>query len=92
MFVGEWVQKNTFLFLVSHGYVISVLVFRPVASLMCMDRKAQDTDLVKYLFNFRDQKCILSMNVDNDNSDDVLFWRFDQGGNYSSEERIQFST
>lgn len=60
-----------------------------VASLMCTDYKVWDIDLVKDLFNDRDQKCILSLNVDSDNTEDVLFWRFDRG-NYSVKSAYNF--
>lgn len=61
-----------------------------MASLMCTDRKEWDIDVIKNLFNDRDKRCILNIPVGVDNSEDTLYWRFEQSGNYSVKSAYKF--
>ena len=67
-----------------------VLENNTVTSLICTDMKEWDIDVIKDLYNERDQCCILSISVGVDNSEDTLSWRFEQSGNYSVKSAYKF--
>lgn len=54
-----------------------------VSSLLCTDRKEWDVDLIKDVFNPRDQKSILSMKLDESSTEDVMYWSLETTGMYS---------
>lgn len=69
---------------------IPALENKIVASLMVTGRKEWDVEVVKDIFNDRDQKCILSIQISSDAVDDMLFWRFEQSGVYSVKSAYKF--
>ncbi|WOG89983.1 hypothetical protein DCAR_0209224 [Daucus carota subsp. sativus] len=54
-----------------------------VSALFCTDRKEWDMDVIKDVFNRRDQKCILDIKLDAASNEDVLFWNLERSGEYS---------
>lgn len=54
-----------------------------VASLMCMDMKKWDLELVRDIFNERDQDCIISITLNELNNEDIMYWSIEKSGVYS---------
>lgn len=52
-----------------------------VTGLMCLDSRAWDHEVVKDLFNSRDQKCILETPIYE--GDDIIYWKHDFSGEYT---------
>ena len=65
-----WLLQEDNPYITSSGMVLEN---NTVASLMFTDKKEWDIDVIKDLFNDRDQSCILSIPVAADNDDDTLF-------------------
>lgn len=60
-----------------------VTVDRIVASLLYIQIKEWDIDVIKDVYNSRDQKKILEIPLDESNTKDVLYWRLENTGMYS---------
>lgn len=56
---------------------------RIVASLLYIEIKEWDIDVIKDVFNSRDRKKILEIPLDESNTKDVLYWRLENTGMYS---------
>ncbi|KAL8125340.1 hypothetical protein AgCh_012870 [Apium graveolens] len=56
---------------------------KTVASLLRTDMKKWDVDIVKDIFNDRDQRCILIIPLVADNNADTMYWRHEITGIYS---------
>lgn len=54
-----------------------------VHSLLKFDRQEWDVDLIRDLFNSKDQQQILKIPLSEDNTVDEIFWNNDASGNYS---------
>ena len=54
-----------------------------VASLLCVDRKECDLDVVKDMLNERDQASVLAILLSEANNEDQLYWCLEETGNYS---------
>ncbi|XP_074353914.1 uncharacterized protein LOC141690814 [Apium graveolens] len=54
-----------------------------VSSLMFTDRRAWDEDLIKDMFNVRDQQCILKTPLRSSVVDDRIYWSKENSGQYS---------
>lgn len=63
---------------------------RCVASLFCMDRKEWDVEVVRDVFNMRDQECIFDMIIEEDLEEDVLYWKMEQSGVYSVKSAYKY--
>ncbi|XP_074336620.1 uncharacterized protein LOC141673779 [Apium graveolens] len=61
-----------------------------VSSLFCMDRKAWDIDVVRDVFNDRDQRCVLDTLIEEDLQNDVLYWGKEQSGVYSVRSAYKY--
>lgn len=75
-----WLQENCNPYV---STVSPVLRDKKVASLLCMDSKEWDIEVVRDVFNERDQECILKIPLSADSSEDVMFWNLEDSGNYS---------
>lgn len=53
-----------------------------VASLLCTDKKAWDAEVIKDVFNNRDQQRILEVKLDASNEEDEIFWNLEATGIY----------
>lgn len=68
-----------------HPYIMSNLIGlddATVDSLMCLERKSWDKEVVEDLFNVRDQRCILNVQLDSNVEEDSLFWCKEVSGEY----------
>ena len=54
-----------------------------VCFLFCLDRKVWDGDVIRDMFNERDQECIFNTPVEDSINRDVVFWIKESSGNYS---------
>lgn len=63
-----------------------------VASLMSMDGQGWDADIIADLFNARDQRCILNIQLGGEIVSDRLFWHEDSTGDYTSEKCLQIDS
>lgn len=54
-----------------------------VSSLFCTDRKEWEVDIIKDVFNERDQQSILNIRLDDSSTVDELYWRLENTGIYS---------
>lgn len=48
-----------------------------VNSLMCMDRRCWDSEVIRDIFNDRDQGCIWEVPIGHASDTDTLFWKFE---------------
>lgn len=55
---------------------------KKVKSLFCTDRKEWDGDIIRDIFNIRDQEHILKTQLYETNNEDVLFWNLEDSGLY----------
>lgn len=65
---------------------------KKVSSVMKMDTIEWDIDLIRDVFNDRDQKCILDISLDESTNQDTLYWRHEVTRVYSvksAHKRIQ---
>lgn len=53
-----------------------------VSSLFCTDRKEWEVDIIKDVFNERDQQSILNIRLDDSSTVDELYWRLENTGIY----------
>ncbi|KAL8098853.1 hypothetical protein AgCh_031539 [Apium graveolens] len=61
-----------------------------VSSLMCVDRREWDIDVIKDIFNNRDQQRILDVHLDAASHEDVMYWRLENSGVYSVKSAYKF--
>lgn len=54
-----------------------------VNSLICVDKKEWDVDLICDIFNERDQRCILNVPLKESSCEDLPFWLWENNGIYS---------
>lgn len=59
------------------------IVDKKVASLMCIDRRAWDVDVISDIFDERDRLCILNTRIEAGSSEDHIYWRMESSGVYS---------
>lgn len=59
------------------------IVDEKVNSLMCNDRKEWDADIIRDIFDERDQECILNVKLDESCEEDTLYWSKEVTGNYT---------
>lgn len=67
-------------------YIISSpiqLQRKMVASLLCTDRKEWDVKVLSDVLNERDQSCIMVIPISESGNEDIIFWSFEDSGNYS---------
>lgn len=70
---------------VCNPYVTTVsqaLENKKVASLLCTDNKEWDIDVIRDVFNVKDQHCILIIPLNADNVEDTMYWTFKATRNY----------
>lgn len=61
-----------------------------VTSLMCMERKEWDTEVLADVLNERDRSCVLAIPLSNSRTEDHLYWRLEDSGNYSVKSAYRF--
>ena len=61
-----------------------------VTSLLCTDNKEWDVDVIKDVFNSRDQRSILEVQLDDANEEDELFWHLKTTGVNSVKSAYKF--
>lgn len=61
-----------------------------VSSLMCVDRREWDIDVIRDIFNNRDQQRILDVHLDAASHEDVMCWRLENSGVYSVKSAYKF--
>lgn len=59
-------------------------------SLLCADRKCWDVDLIRDVFNERDQQCILNTKPEEEMSQDMTYWQLEKTGVYSVKSAYKF--
>lgn len=50
---------------------------------MCVKSKERDLEMVRDVFNERDQEYVLVIPLTMSNCDDKLFWKLEESGNYT---------
>lgn len=60
-----------------------VIENQKVASIMCMDKREWDVEIIRDIFNERDQTCILNTNIVESISEDSIYWRLENSRVYS---------
>lgn len=79
--VGQrWLRKEQNLYITPNS---SSHVNNKVNSLMCLNRKEWDRNIIQDLFNERDQQCILNVPLLENNTEDQLYWSKENSRNYS---------
>lgn len=56
---------------------------QPVASLFAINRREWDMDVIRDIFNTKDQECILQTTLLNSNVEDAVYWKLEASGEYS---------
>ncbi|KAL8145631.1 hypothetical protein AgCh_003685 [Apium graveolens] len=67
-----------------------VLENQRVALIMCLDRREWDEDIVRDIFNERDQNSILNTHIAEDIGQDSMYWRLENSGVYSVRSAYKF--
>lgn len=60
-----------------------VLIIQKVASLLQRGSKSWDADIIRDIFNERDQHCITNTVVEHDLNSEILSWRLEESGQFS---------
>lgn len=60
-----------------------VIEEKRVKDLMCNDRREWEVDMIRDIFNERDQGCILNVQIDDTCEKDTLYWSREVTGNYT---------
>lgn len=63
---------------------------RKVVSLMCVDRREWEVDIIRDIFNGRDQEAILNTRINVNNTVDTMYWRLESSGIYSVRSAYKF--
>lgn len=56
---------------------------RNVVSLMCINRREWETDIIRDIFEERDHECILNTRIHDNNREDSIYWKMEKSGMYS---------
>lgn len=61
-----------------------------VVALFDTEHRRWDADIIRDIFNNRDQEKILTIPLDESNTEDVVYWRFENTGLYTVKSAYKF--
>lgn len=75
----HWLLLTDYSYITSNSYTLKDIT---VASLFCMKKKEWDLDIIRDVFNDRDQKVVLDIQLNEACTEDILYWRLEESGMY----------